>query len=246
MARGFLDFLEGVALTKYIFSRSANRAPRREPNGLQVIFGIIVWIFILRSCSAMFSEHPSSQAPDRSQITAVSSPPEVAASQDLAQPAKLEHFGIWSASSEASSGSPVCRISGDSDGSRLTITADARNPFVIELSLEGRSLKLPSGMRVGVSTHFAGAVPQHLTGYSDGSVLKFDLTRAPLAPWLHEFTAGISLTIEFDDQSLAPRSFDLRGTTRAVNAMADCTQLYGFQTLPPPFLPSVVAPQPAK
>jgi hypothetical protein len=155
---------------------------------------------------------------------------------------KLGRFGIWVASSNASSGSAICRVSGESDGRRLTITADIRNQSSIQLILDGEGLEWPTGTQVGVSMKFPSGQPQHLIGYSDGASLNFDLTRANLAPWFHEFTARSSMSVNFDVGSPMSRTFDLRGTTPAVNAMSDCTRFYGFYSLPPPFLPTTVSP----
>ena len=128
---------------------------------------------------------------------------------------------------------PVCEIAGPAGPGTMQLSVDANSPGLARLTLTKSSWQIPSGTVIHSKATFSDGVTIELLGTGDRSAVTFEFRGGALRPWVHEFTAASSGAIAFGGNE-PPWQIDLRGTSVAITAMAECVKA-GALDVPPPF-----------
>ena len=136
----------------------------------------------------------------------------------------------------------LCTLMGLVGQGRLNLLVYGGNPGSVRVQLDRQDWTLATGKQVRAIFHFAGTPDVSLNGLKgeNASVL-FLMTPNDVRGWVHGFSAGQSATIEFPGTSEPPWTFDLRGTSPAVDAVQKCITNEKLTGLPSPFA-SAAAP----
>jgi hypothetical protein len=140
-----------------------------------------------------------------------------------------------------SGSSPACTLSGIAGQGRLSLTVLGSSPGVVRLQLDKPAWSIPPGDQVRAIFHFAGLPDVSLSGMAGGS-LTFNLAAPEFPAWMHGFSAAQSATIEFPGTREPPWTFDLRGTTSAVDAVQRCITAQNIAGAPAPFVSASLSP----
>jgi hypothetical protein len=162
------------------------------------------------------------------------------APQARAQPQTAIPNSPWTVAAVAGS-SPACTLSGIVGQGRLSLTVLGSAPGVVRLQLDKSAWSMPPGGEVRAIFHFAGLPDVSLSAISAGSLL-FNLAAPDFPVWMHGFSAAQSVAIEFPGTREPPWTFDLRGTTPAVDAVQRCITAQGVAGAPAPFVSAAAAP----
>lgn len=143
---------------------------------------------------------------------------------------------VWQNVESRDGANPGCSVvgTGSVSGSRMTIGASQRRPSPINLVFSKPSWSIPQGTRVRVRTTFSGGNSMEMEGRGKGQSVEIDLDGQNLRTWLRAFTADMAMEVMFAG-SEPLWSFDLVGTTRAVNSLGDCFVARNVVGVPPPF-----------
>ena len=148
----------------------------------------------------------------------------------------------WTVSTIGGS-NPVCTLMGMVGQGRLNFLVYGGNPGSIRVQLDRQGWTLATGKQVRAIFHFAGAPDVPLTGLKgENASTLFLMPPDDVRSWVHGFSAGQSATIEFPGTSEPSWTFDLRGTSPAVDAVQKCITSEKLTGLPPPFASAAAPP----
>lgn len=150
--------------------------------------------------------------------------------------------GAWQATDFRDAVNPECSIGGPGPvpGSRLFMVASMQGPDPMNLVIRKPGWTIPPGATVDVLARFSNGSAMRLSGKGTGNMIDILLDAALLAPWVRGLTASSEMQLSFGG-SEPSWTFDLTGTSKAINAMGDCFQAQRITGVAAPFTPAVAA-----
>lgn len=153
-----------------------------------------------------------------------------------AQITKLAEAGVWQAAGGLEDGHQNCAIASvtGAPGSIMMFVEDDA-PGLVRLAFQKDGWAIPKEVRIPILIRFNDGFNVSVVGTGNGSAINVNFPSSVLKAWIHSFTSGRSMTVEFSGGNEPAWSLDLTGTTPVISAMAKCITDAAMTGLPPPF-----------
>ena len=142
----------------------------------------------------------------------------------------------WQSSDFHDPVNPGCSIGGNGSiaGGRIVMGASQRQPSPMSLIIRKQGWAIPTGTQVQIRATFPDSSTMDFVGRGIGQTVSIDLDASRLPAWVHSLTVNSAMQLIFAGTE-PPWHLDLAGTSKVVNAMAECFVAHHIEGVAPPF-----------